>query len=318
MDKLKTHGKSGAAVLLFKICALALFIQLCPPASHLTFAQDKIIAIVNDDIITQQTLAEFMNFMRMQLSRQYQGRDLENRLAAMKMNLLDKLIEDRLILQEAKKTKIRIDEARVKARIDEIKKHYRSDIDFQKDINKQGMVQADLENRIREQMFMYNIVEYKIKDKIRITPEEVTDYYSKNSKDFIAPEERELEVMVLDNADLASSFSYSLKSGQKLSDLAARYAIALDQMKAKRGAELRPEVENAVFSLGIGEISQPVKVDQKYYIFRLVNIISSKQLALSEVQANIRDFLFERKMQADLAKWIEELKKQSYIKVMQN
>ncbi len=86
------------------------------------FAQDKIVAIVNKDIITQKDLNDFINFMRVQLSTQYQGKQLESKIQSMKLDLLDKLIEDRLILQKAKKDNMGIDPDRIKAKINEIKK----------------------------------------------------------------------------------------------------------------------------------------------------------------------------------------------------
>ena len=72
-------------------------------AGHECYAQDKIVAVVNNDIITRKDLSDFMNFMRMQLSHQYKGKELDAKVAETKRGLLDKLIEDHLILQEAKK-----------------------------------------------------------------------------------------------------------------------------------------------------------------------------------------------------------------------
>lgn len=282
------------------------------------FAKDKIIAVVNNDIVTQKDLNDFINFMRMQLSKEYEGKELEKRIQSMKLDLLDRLIEDRLILQEAKKNNIKCDEDRVKARINEIKRHYTSEVEFQNDLAKQGLVQADIESKIREQLLMYNIVEQKVRDKIVVRPDEVTDFYNKNIKEFHTGEERELEVIVLENEDLARTLVYNLKSGQKLEDLATRYPITVNQLKARHGEELRKDIEDAVFKLTIGEISAPIKVDDKYYIFKLDNIIPSRQLTLSEVQDKIHNFLLEKKMQEELKEWLDELKKQSYIKVIQD
>lgn len=286
--------------------------------SYELFAQDKIIAVVNNDIVTQKDLNDFINFMRMQLSKEYEGKELEKRIQSMKLDLLDRLIEDRLILQEAKKNNIKCDENRVKARINEIKRHYTSEVEFQNDLAKQGLVQADIESKIREQLLMYNIVEQKVRDKIVVRPDEVTDFYNKNIKEFHTGEERELEVIVLENEDLARTLVYNLKSGQKLEDLATRYPITVNQLKARHGEELRKDIEDAVFKLTIGEISDPIKVDDKYYIFKLDNIIPSRQLTLSEVQDKIHNFLLEKKMQEELKEWLDELKKQSYIKVIQD
>ena len=67
-------------------------------------AKDKIVAVVNKEVITQKDLTDFMNFMRLQLSREFSGEVLEKKLSSLETDLLDRLIEDRLVLQEAKRT----------------------------------------------------------------------------------------------------------------------------------------------------------------------------------------------------------------------
>ncbi|MDD2689763.1 MAG: peptidylprolyl isomerase [Candidatus Omnitrophica bacterium] len=230
-------------------------------------------------------------------------------------------------MQEAKKNDSKIevrpgvsidikpDENRIKAKINEIKKYYPSDSEFQKDLARQGQVQADLEKRIREQFLMYNIIEHKIRDKIVISPDEVTKFYEQNIKKLISPEVRELEVITLENEDLARTFSYNLRTGQKLEDLATRYPISVNKIRVTKEGELAKNVEEVVFNLGIGEISAPIKIDDKYYVFKLENISPPRQLTLSEAQDKIYAFLFEEKLQQNLSKWVDELKAQSYIKI---
>jgi len=307
-----------------KIFLFLLFIAICDtclPAGKVRYAklyaEDKIIAIINCDVITQKDLNDFLSFMGMQLSREYSGRELGKRIQSMKQDLLDKLIEDRLILQEAKKNNIRVDESRVKARINEIKKHYNSDTEFKDDLAKQGLTQADIESRIREQLLMYNIVEYMVKDKIVVRPDEVTSFYNKNTKELVSEEERELEAIILENEDLAKTVSYELRTGQKLVDLATKYSLTVNTIKTRQG-ELRKDIEDVVFKLGISEISNPVKIDDKYCVFKLDNIIPARHLTLSESQDKIHAFLFEQKMQEELTKWLDELKQKSYIKILQN
>lgn len=301
-----------------KFCILTCGFAFCVLNFALTcYAEDKIIAIVNSDVITQKDLNDFVSFMGMQLAREHKGRELEKMIQAMKQDLLDRLIEDRLILQEAKKNNVTIDESRVKAKMNEIKKRYPSDMEFKDDLGRQGLTQADIESRIREQLLMYEIVEHMVKDKILIRPDEVTSFYNKNIKEFLSPEERELEAVTLENEDLAKTVSYGLKSGKKLADLAARYPLTVNKLKV-RHQELRKDIEDAVFKLGISEVSEPVKIDDKYYVFKLENIIPSRQLILSEVQDRIYAFLFDNKMQEKFAKWSDELKQKSYIKILQN
>jgi parvulin-like peptidyl-prolyl isomerase len=318
-SKMRISNTKTKIVLLFGICALCLFWYLrfviwISPA----FAQDKIIAIVNSDIITQKDLDGFANFMRMQLSREYQGEELEERIQSIKPDLLDKLIEDCLILQEAKKNNINIDENRVKAKINEVRKQYSSDADFKNDLARQGLAQVDLEAKIREQLLIYSIIELKVRDTIFVRPDEVTNFYNKNIKDFSSLEERELLAVTLENGDLARTFAYNLRIGQKLEDLAARYPITVNKLRGSRSGELRKDIEDAVFKLGLEEVSDPILIDGKYYVFKLENIISPRQFTLTEAQDKIYAFLFQEKTQERLAKWLDELKAKSYIKVAQD
>ena len=309
--------KNSAQNLKFWILFFALaFCILC--LAPCSFAQDKIVAIVNNDVITQKDLDDFINFMRMQLAAEYKGEELENKIQSMKSDLLDKLIEDRLILQEANKNNIKIDEDRVKVKINEIKKHYSSDSEFQSELSQRGLVQADIESKIREQLLMYNIIDLKIRSKIIIKPTEVTEFYQKNTEEFVLPEQREFEPITLGEEKFAKEIYNNLKNGQKLEDLIMRYSLSVNKVKAIKGEQLRKDIEDVVFKMKPGEVSEPIKIEDKYYLFKLDSIIPPSQQKLSEVQDRIYAFLFNKKMQEELIKWLDEIKAHSYIKILQD
>jgi parvulin-like peptidyl-prolyl isomerase len=314
-SKAKSSGKKLKFLLL--TCTFSFFLF---PFSFCCFAQDKIVAIVNNEAITQKDLDDFLNFTRMQLSKEYNDEEAQKMIREMKKDLLEKLIEDRLILQEAQKSNIRIDENRIKGKIADIRRRYPSDAEFQDDLLRQGLVQADLEKRIREQLLTHIIVEQKVHDKIMVNPDEVTYFYNNNLREFISPEERDLDIFVLDvdREDLAREFVSNFKSGQKLEDLATKYPLTVDKLKSKRQGELRNDIEDTVSKLIVGEVSEPIKVNDKYYVFKLNNITASRQLSLPEVQDKIQAYLFEKKMQEQMDQWLDELKEKSYIKIVQD
>jgi len=191
------------------------------------YAQDKVVAIVNNEIITQKDLNDFLNFIRMQYSRDFKGKELEEKVGAMKQDLLQRLIEDRIILVQAKNEKITVDPERVKAKINDVKKHYALESEFEQDLAKQGLVQADLENKIREQMLMYNIIEQKVRNKIAVRPDELTSFYNQNKKQFLKPEERVLTVIISSDEDQAKTVSYQLRLGTKVEALAQRVRVRM-------------------------------------------------------------------------------------------
>jgi len=281
------------------------------------YAQDKVVAIVNNEIITQKDLTDFLNFMRMQYSRELKGKELEEKVTAMKLDLLQRLIEDRIILQQAKINNITIEPSRVKDKINEIKKRYALESDFERDLAKQGLVQADLENKIREQMLTFTAVDQKVRSKVIVRPDEITSFFEQNKREFLKPEERNLTLIILKDKDLANTVAYQLRLGKKIEDLAGKYPFATDTLLASQGQQLSKEIEDIVFKLGIGEVSSPVKINEQYFIFKLDNIIGAQQLTLEQAQDKIQSYLFEKKFQVTLSKWLNEIKKQSYIKILE-
>lgn len=290
-----------------KIFLLLILAACCllTASSRPLFAQDEIVAIVNNEVITRKDLNDFTNFMRLQTG--------DKRLT--ESEALQHLIDDRLILSEAKKNQISVDEDRIKARIDSIKKEYRSDAQFQEDLQKQGMVQADLEARTREQMIMYNIIDLKVRSKIIINPAEVTDFYQKNAGEFRSPASWELDALVLEDWELAVKIWGRLRRGESMEDLAREYSLAINKTSMKRG-EFKRQVEDIIIRLRPQGISKPVKIENRYYVFRLNKIISEHQQPLPQAQDSIYNFLYNKKMQEELARWLDELREQSYIKIV--
>jgi parvulin-like peptidyl-prolyl isomerase len=279
-------------------------------------AQDRIIAIVNNEVITQKDLDGFTTFTRMQLSQKLEGQALEDKLTVMKTDLLKRLIEDKLILQEAKKSGITIESSRMKAKMAEVKKRYDTEKEFNEALMQQGLSAADVESRIRDQMMMYALIDNKIRSKIRVTPMEITAYYEQHTQEMVQPERREVVSISADSEDAAKVLCEEIHKGKDLQALAAEKNIKVNSFSTSPG-ELKKEVNDAVFNLKKGEVSDPVSVTGSFYVFQLTGISPSKTRPLTEVQEELSEMIFEQKMQADVASWIDEVKKTAYIKIME-
>ena len=303
-----------------KILVLLSILNLIVLSGGATFsyAQDKIIAVVNEDVVTRKDLNDFLSFMRLQLSQEYKGKALEEKIQSMRPTVLDRLIEDRLILQEAKRSDIKVDDSRVRARINEVKKEYPSQTQFHADLMKQGLTQGDIEKKIREQFMMFAAVDSKVRSKIIIKPDEVTEFYKDHKRELNTGESRDIEAISLEAYDLANTISYELKSGKKLEDLASRYPLIINRLTLKAKDGIRKEIAEAISKLGVNEVSDPVKIEDKFYVFRVTGINPSEQLTLMQAQGMIQGILFEKRIQEGLAGWLDEIKKNSYIKIMQD
>ncbi|MFH1247694.1 MAG: SurA N-terminal domain-containing protein [Candidatus Omnitrophota bacterium] len=294
------------------IFLLFLVFGLWPAAGY---TEDKIIAAVNNDVITQSDLDEFTNYMRMQLSEHNSEDEVNIRIVGMKNDLLDRLIEDKLLIQEAKRIGVKVDADRIKYRIDQMKLRYRSDREFQEDLLKQGLAQSDLEARILDQLYMVNIIERMVKDKVTVLPEEVTEYYYRNIESYTIAEQREFEYFILSDPDLAKEIAEKLSINRDWNEVAKKYNLDINKHIGRQGGELRPEIEMAVFKLEKGQTSLPVEIQGKYYIFKLIDIYLYRQQSLLEVQSDIYAILQQMKMEQDMTKFLNDLKQKTYIKI---
>jgi parvulin-like peptidyl-prolyl isomerase len=280
------------------------------------YAQDKIIAIVNNEIITQRDLDDFINFMRVQLSQELKGEQLENKIQSMKPDLMQRLIEDRLILQEAKKKNINVDDSKIKAKINELKKRYNSESEFLDALKDRGMVEADFETRLREQALMFNVIDSNVRSKIVVKPAEITDFYNRNSSEFVLPQQRDFQSFVTASESTAKDIFDALQGTRDINDLAKEYSLTVNSFSAFKG-ELKKDLEDVLFNLKVGQITEPIKIKESYYVFKLNKINQPRQQTLAAVQDKIYTLLYENKLQEALAKWIAELKKSAYIKIVQ-
>ena len=282
------------------------------------YGQDKILAVVNNEIITQKDFQDFTNFMRMQLSQEFKGEALEEKLESIKDDMLEKLIEDKLILQAAKKEDIQVDEHHVTSKMVQIKSRYTSEIEFLDALKMQGITQADLETKIREQILVFNTVESNVRSKVIVTPQEVTNFYTEHINEFIQPETRQVSSISTDDFNTANKARAALNNkGAELLKVAEEFGLTVNNHGEVAQGEFKQEIESQIFGLGVNEVSKLVKFEGQFYIFKVGKIVPPRQLDLCETSDEIYSYLYEKQIQERLSEWLNELKKKSYIEIKQ-
>lgn len=283
--------------------------------SAIAFAEGGVVAIVNNEVITQKDLGDFINFMRMQISTQYSEEEVEQRINQMLPDLIDRLIEDRLILQAAYKESIIIDQSRIEARVQQMKQNYSSEADFQNTLAAQGLSLADIELKIKEQSLMFEVIEKKVRSKIVLKPQEVTGYYYAHSEDFYQPEQRWVRFLKIRDSNLAEQIQGMITEYKDLDTIAKSNSLAITDLDWVTPQQLKKEITDAVFNLEVAKLLAHLDVDKRLYIFEVKAIRPSGTLPLFDIQEEISRFLFERKMQVALTEWLEKLKSEAYIEI---
>ena len=83
--------------------------------------------------------------------------------------------------------------------------------------------------------------------------------------------------------------------------------------------KMDPKVYGALKDLKVGEISSPVKVDNGYYIFKVIDKKTGETVALNEdEESKIRNMIFNEKLKVEAKSHLSNLKKEAYIKIYQD
>ena len=271
--------------------------------------EDKVVAVVNNEVITRAELDMYINLLKVQpKGANSQGDDISVEKA------LENMIEDRLVVQEAKRLNVEVSDRLIESRIDRIRESFVSESEFLDFLGQQGLSLTELESRIKEQMLSDKLINIQIRNRIFISPAEVTKYYKDNIKDFYLPERLEAESIFVKDKNKADQIYDKLKEGADFSDLKKQYSERSSLGLVSKG-QLRKDIEDIIFNLEIGKFSESIKIMDGYYIFLVRKKLSPSEKELTEVQDQIYNGLMGIKFNDKLEKWLKELKDSSYISI---
>jgi len=283
---------------------------------------EGIVAVVNDEVITQKDINEFASMMYLQHAAEYKDKkELDDEVQRWRKDAVERLIEDRLLVQEAKNKKVVIEPELVNNQIEEMKKQFASADDFEKTLVAEGLNINDVKRKINEQLLMRKVVEQEVREKIYVSPTEVTAFYEGHKDEIKEPEAAEVDSIFIPVHDsdanarkMADAALLELKNGVDFATVAKKYSDSPSLGKVTKG-ELKKEIEEVIFSLKKDEVSSVVQTTRGYYVFKLINLIPAKQLEIQDAQDQIQRMLFADKFEKKFTQWMEELKNKAYIHV---
>jgi peptidyl-prolyl cis-trans isomerase SurA len=290
---------------------------------------DRVLAIVNNDAITLFELQEAIAVYR------YENRDRANENSdQLIQQFLTRMIDSRLQVQEAEREKIVIEEAEIDEELaDRIKKmNLKSREEFEAALKAQGIPMTAVRKRVADELRRGRIVSRKVRLRISVTEEEVSQYLEANrakletglsyhAAHILLVPETGPEDAAWENARIrADLLRTELLQGGNFAELAKQYSRDAsardggDLGTLKRG-ELAQDIETQILSLSPGQISSPYRSALGYHIFRLESKETLEGEGLGRVRAQIREILFREKFDTRLDAWLKEIKQRAVIDV---
>ena len=292
---------------------------------------DRVIAVVNNDAITLGELQETMVAYRAEAKQRGGPRDAE-----LAKQLLPKLIDNRLQLQEADRERIQVDDAEVNEELHQrIKSTYgaRSMEEFERAVKEQGISVDAIKRRLRDSLRVQRVIRRKVALRVSVTDQEIERYFEENRARLetglsyharhilVVPEEGQPADAAWEQARIKAELIRSqLADGADFAAIARQYSKDAsardggDLGTLKRG-ELSQEIEAQILALEPGGVSAPYRSSLGYHLFKLESKESLEGEGLVRVKQQIREILFREKYEARLDAWLKEIKQRAIIEV---
>lgn len=309
-----------------------LVVFLCCVISSSLFAMqeqalDKIVAIVNDEIVTKSELNQALNIVKLQNSDPY-----NTPLAgdALQKQTLDQLINKKLQLQLAKQAGIKITDKDVDQAIQNIaqQNHVDSEMLYER-ISHEGIARTDYRNEIREQMLLHKVQQQELMGRFHVSSNEAKQYMQQMNVQHTGPKSYQLLDILIPYSEApttaesnairqhALNIYKQLKDGKPLEDVSkeastAGLSLQSDDLGMLRLAELPAAFAPVAAKLHRQEFSTPIAAGNGYHILQLVDVKqegAKAQVTLKEAQ----ELLLQKKFEEAMQTWLSKLRGQAYI-----
>jgi peptidyl-prolyl cis-trans isomerase SurA len=320
-SKIRSERWRGTAVLLLLVGAMLLGFAGCKQQVQ---PSPDVWAVVNGKEIRREDVDKYY---RTRVNPEGQEPSQEEALS-LKLNVLDELINNEILLERAKKLNLEASDGEVEDKFTELKSPYTED-EFQRQLKDRNVSVTDLKGDLRRQLSIQKLLNREVVAKISITDQDVNEFYNANKAQFNVAEpqyriaqivvtpRKEAQIRNRKNDDATNEAEAQrkvkmlvdrLNSGADFAQLAMDYSE--DMNSATTGGDLGyipesalnqsdPALKKMVLGMKPGQVSPVLNLKDKVVILKLVTRESPGQRNIADpsVQQTIRDTLRNRKEQ---------------------
>lgn len=319
------------------LVALFFYIAVLTPNFVSAEFSDRIVAVVNDEVITLSELdeegASLANRMK---NTETAARDASSREA--QSEVLSQLIDQKLVTQKAQALGIIVTDAEVDQAIEQILQKNRMDQErFNKELAGIGKTFAGYREMIKSQIQQSKVISVAVRAKVVIPESKSRMFYERHYNKESLPEgyhvlqigsswdpaggeeaQKAAKARILETRRLLVEEKRDFRELASVrSDLpSARDGGDLGSMRRDEMAEYMRDV---VCSMPPGGVSNVVETPSGFQIFKLVSFRDGDVVApppFEAVRGEIEDGLYQEELQQQFAKWVNEMRTTAYIKIL--
>ena len=289
----------GSVVLLRVIWVGALIVGTCTPVGAKPQLADRIVAVVDDEIVLY---SEVVTHLRLAVMQQG-GRDLESdEIEALFQTVLKGMVDEKLLLARAEEDSIEVDDERVeeamRTELRGLKAQYGEE-QFAQQLQQDGLTEREIREQLRQKYrkdFLRQAMYGQLAQKVTVSYKDVEAFrkeYREQLPSLLGISHILIEIKPSEDRQAgalkrAVALWERIQSGEDFAELARQYSE--DPGSAPGGGDLGffarggfvPEFEEKAFALKPGEVSEPVKTEFGYHIIR-VDAVRGDQIQVRHI-----------------------------------
>jgi peptidyl-prolyl cis-trans isomerase SurA len=302
---------------------------VCAYAKTTTQPLDKIVAIVNDDVITQSEFEHGLVMAKAQISQEGLATPPTNVLNTQVRN---QLINKKLQLQIAKQAGITVTDAELDKVIQSIaQQNQLSANELYDRLHQEGLSTTDYRNEMRSQITLQRLQQQEVVNHVTVSQDEINNFLHSKLWQMNGVNEYHLEDILVPFSEApsieeitasqqrAETILTKLHSGQSFQAVVQAESGGKDALQGgDLGWRKLPEIPSA-FAAQVGhmktdEIAGPIQAANGFHIIRIAGIrAAAKQAAPSRKQ--VEEMLLQRKFEEAVQTWVSKLRGQAFIVV---
>ncbi len=291
---------------------------------------ERIVAKVNGQIITLSQLEQEVRTTLERLGPAPTPEEEQARLEELRPETLNRMVDNLLVLQVAEERGLR-----VPARFfEEWKKNVMeqmkltSEEEFVRQVELQGASVEVLRKQFEESLLLQEVRRMEVDSKVSVSEPEIGERYREHIAEYTEPAKVRLREIVVkfdsttevDQGQKARRLLQEIRQGADFAEVARMHSESSSREAGgdlgffEKG-ELTDALEKAAFALSPGEVSDVIRMESAFYIIRIEEKVEEKVKTLEEVRSEVADAIFQEKMNAQLEKYIEQLRERAIIEI---
>ena len=286
-------------------------------------------AVVNEDVVTYSQVRELTGALETSLRANFSGNALTDHIKEVRLRALNDLIDRQLILQEFKKMKGQIPPHAIEDRVNVIiREEFGGDKSaFLRTIAAQGFTLDHIRKMEEEKIIVQAMRSREVKNEPLIAPGAVEGYYRAHLQEWTTNDQVKLRMIkIAPGSDPAKKrkmiqeIREKIVRGAYFASLAKVYSEDSTQDNGgdwgwvKHG-DLNPEMEQVVFHLPTGKVSEIIELNQTFYIMLAEQKKGGVAKPLKELRTEIENRLLQVERQKDQQEWLQRLRKKAFVKI---